>query len=375
MAGGWARLYRKLIDDATENNTPISGFFELTSRCNLHCKMCYICSQQGDRSIAERELSAEQWISLGKEARENGLLFLTLTGGEIFIRNDFWDIYDAFSEMGFSLTLFTNASLLNSEKVKRLGAKPPSKVSITLYGARPETYGRVTGHPEALRNTLQAVRMLIDEGIKPELKTTIIKYNSHEFEEMAEIADSMGIIINIVNYVSPRREGSGTTPEEMRLSPADLIAFEKRVMALNEKLALRQKKEEDTVQLDKDIMINSEIDAHNSGAFKEAMQHSAFKCIAGKCGFWVSWDGRLMPCGILNEPYTEPLKIGFGKAWEQLRQACLTVPECKDCASCSYKQKCMACPGRLLSETGSFEKPAEYLCQMAKERFINNVKY
>lgn len=386
MAGRWAELYKKLIDDATAKNIPISGFFELTPRCNFHCRMCYVCSMPGDKKVIEKELGTEQWIGLGKEARDNGLLFLTLTGGEIFIRNDFWNIYDAYCDMGFITTLFTNGSLLTADKVKRLGKKPPSKVSITIYGASPETYGLVTGHPEAYDSTVRAIKMLIDEGIKVDLKTTVIKHNSAEFERLADFTESLGIMIKVVNYVSPRREGMGTDPEEVRLSPAELIAYEKRIMEYNEKLALRRKEskgdkltgmdpERNTASLDEDTMLDTEIDKLNAGRFDKAMEQSAFKCLTGKCGFWLSWDGRLLPCGLLSEPYSEPLKSGFGKAWEQLRGFCSSIPVCEECEACSYRSRCMTCPARLMSETGSFVKPAEYLCRMAEERVINNVKY
>lgn len=374
MAGGWAKLYKRLIDEAKANSIPISGFFELTPRCNLHCRMCYICSQPDDKSVTERELSAAQWIALGKEARDNGLLFLTLTGGEIFLRKDFWDIYDAYCEMGFNLTLYTNASLLDREKIRRLGAKPPSKLSITIYGASPETYGLVTGHPEAYDSTIRAIRMLIDEGIKPELKTTVIKANYDDFDKLVEYTDSLGIAIKTVNYISPRREGIGTEPEDIRLSPGNVVALEKKIQEYNRK-ADPNRVDELTARIDEDIMANGELEEASSSSSDEATQQSAFRCLTGKCAFWLSWDGKLLPCGIFSEAYTEPLKIGFDKAWQQIRGVCASVPECKDCIKCSYRSRCMTCPARLMSETGSFEKPAKYLCEMAKERVINNVSY
>lgn len=384
MAGKWAGLYRKLIEDAIVNKVPISGIFEITSRCNFHCRMCYICSIPDDRSVRNKELDTAQWIALGKEARDNGLLFLTLTGGEIFLRKDFWDIYEAYNEMGFMMTLYTNGSLLTHENVKRLGKIPPSKISITIYGASPETYGLVTGHPEAYEMTVQAIKLLVNEGIKPELKTTVVKYNSGDFEKIAEFAESLGIIIKVVNYVSPRREGNGTEPEELRLSPDELISFEKRVMAYNEELGLRRQDKkassdidqaEDKAQLNEDTMLDTESDKISSSAFAQSAQQSAFKCITGKCGFWLSWDGRLLPCGLLSDPFTEPLKTGFRKAWDQLREYCSSIHECNDCINCSNRSRCMTCPARLKAETGCFDKPAEYLCRMAEERIKHNVRY
>jgi radical SAM protein with 4Fe4S-binding SPASM domain len=122
-------------------------------------------------------------------------------------------------------------------------------------------------------------------------------------------------------------------------------------------------------------MANIELDKPHMGEFKRASEHSAFKCISGKCGFWLTWDGRLTPCGLLNEPYSEPLEIGFGNAWRLLRKSCKSIPACEECLNCSYRSKCMTCPARLKTETGSFTKPAEYLCEMAKGRAALGIKY
>lgn len=64
---------------------PASATFELTSGCNFNCKMCYIHSAGASRC---GELSAEQWISLGRQAQELGVIFLLITGGEPLSRPD-----------------------------------------------------------------------------------------------------------------------------------------------------------------------------------------------------------------------------------------------------------------------------------------------
>jgi uncharacterized radical SAM superfamily Fe-S cluster-containing enzyme len=51
---------------------PIGGNFELTSRCNFRCPMCYV-HQAADAEIAGRELTAQQWISLATQARDMGM--------------------------------------------------------------------------------------------------------------------------------------------------------------------------------------------------------------------------------------------------------------------------------------------------------------
>ena len=72
---------------------PVSGAFELTARCNFSCKMCYVHLQNDIPGLKARELTAENWLSIAREARDMGLLFLLLTGGEPMLREDFPYIY------------------------------------------------------------------------------------------------------------------------------------------------------------------------------------------------------------------------------------------------------------------------------------------
>lgn len=58
-------LHRKSV----QNGIPLAGNFEITSRCNFSCKMCYV------RQEHEKELTAEEWIELGREAKEKGITF------------------------------------------------------------------------------------------------------------------------------------------------------------------------------------------------------------------------------------------------------------------------------------------------------------
>ena len=92
---------------------PINGNFELTARCNFDCKMCYVHLQNNPGALAEKELSADQWLSLASDARDAGMMFLLLTGGEPFLRPDFGQIYQELVKMGIMVSINTNASMYN----------------------------------------------------------------------------------------------------------------------------------------------------------------------------------------------------------------------------------------------------------------------
>ena len=367
----YATFYKDIIENGLVLGKPVSGFFELTSRCNLRCKMCYICGIEDPGSLIERELTTAQWIKMGEQARDAGVLFLTLTGGEIFMRKDFLQIYEAFTQMGFIITLYTNATLLTDTIIKRLAEIPPLRISITLYGASASTYGKITEHPEAYEKTVTNIKKIKAAGIDVHLKTTVIKYNSNEFDKMARIARSMGLGLSLVNYVAPRREGTGTDPLGTRLDPIELAHYEvdanSSYKLLNAEFESNGVAAAKDLELD-DVMLDENFKSEIPRADLSLVEKTAFSCAAGKCTFWVTWDGKMLPCGLLGEIHSDALNIGFEEAFIDIKNKCREVPSCQICESCSYHSSCQICPARLKLETGSYTKPAEYFCKYIRAR-------
>lgn len=357
----WGQLGNKLYKSAKLKRVPISGQFELTARCNLKCEMCYVCKSANDKEAAQRERTASEWISLAKEARDAGMLYLLLTGGEVFLRKDFMEIYSELARMGFHIEIYTNATLITPDIAKALGRIPPSKIGVTIYGASPESYEKVCGNADGFSMAMRGIDLLLSEGITLWLKTTVIKDNIDDFDKIAEYADKLGLEFGIVSYISPRREGCGTCPEDERLSPSELIKFREHADNYFSKKSAQDFIPETDKCIQKDE--HKEIVSVDTLLSRTA---DAFDCTAGKCSFWITWDGRMTPCALMDGPYTFPFENDFTNAWNDIQKNCLSIPVCTECQGCSYKEQCMPCPARLKIETGFYNKPAPYLCEIMK---------
>lgn len=355
------KLYAQLVSVAKEKRELLSASFELTTRCNLQCKMCYVCQNAKDQ-IETKELTANQWIRLAEEARDLGLLFLTLTGGEVFIRKDFKEIYEKLMSMGFILTVFTNGTLITPEIINWLVTMPPYKISITLYGASRETYREVTGYADGYDRTVRAIDSLLEKNIPADIKTTVVQGNKHEYDRLLDFAQQRKLELGIVNYVSPRREGDNTNPIGNRLSPEELLGYELHINERNMELGLLKRKEISGIE----NPLRSFEAKTTCGEFKKVTD--AFHCLAGKSAAWVTWDGRLLPCGLLDKVKAYPLVKGFSAAWQDIRQGCDLISPCIECENCLYQSFCEHCPARLLKETGYYDRTAPYLCELAQKR-------
>ena len=126
---------------------PLAGTIELTRRCNHHCRHCYNNLPAGDSKALAEELNTDELLRILDELAASGCVWLLFTGGEILLRPDFLEIYIYAKERGFLITLFTNGTLITPQLADELARRRPFSIEITLYGATPETYERVTGVP------------------------------------------------------------------------------------------------------------------------------------------------------------------------------------------------------------------------------------
>ena len=110
-----AQLRKYLYQKAAHNKVPLSGTFELTPRCNMNCRMCYIRMSEAEMRARGREYTAEEWIEMGKACAKEGMLFLLLTGGEPFLRKDFRQIYTELKKLGLLISINTNATLIDEK--------------------------------------------------------------------------------------------------------------------------------------------------------------------------------------------------------------------------------------------------------------------
>lgn len=340
----WFDATNQLQARAAQHHIPLTGTFELTARCNLGCKMCYIRNSGDAHCIKQKEKTAAQWIDMGRQAAENGTLFLLLTGGEPFLRPDFQEIYKALAQMGFILSIYTNGTLLTERTMEWLSAMPPGKIAVTLYGASPQTYQQVTGDPYAYEKTLQGIDLLLDAGIETQLRMTVTKDNIRDFEALRGFAkEKTGDFSYTMILSEPIRDGAGDA-QGCRLSPQEIIALD----------------------IDSDVkQENGEIIRINDRQ-RSLPQPEGMFCAGGKCSYWLSWDGSMLLCSLMETPSASPFETGFSPAWQKLVSAVSSVKSPNDCKSCQYRNYCAVCPGRLYAETGSFTQCSPYICEIAR---------
>jgi len=331
-----------LHEQAAAAGVPLNGTFEVTGRCNLACRMCYIRQGAGDLLARSRELSAAQWLSLAEQATAEGMLFLLLTGGEIFLRPDFLQIYEPLTVMGLNLTLYSNGTLVTPAIARRLGMRPPNRLEVTLYGASPETYAAVTGSAEAFHQALRGIDLLHDAGVTLAIKATLTRRNVQDLEAIRALAHARNLPLKTGWMLTERVDGAPCAIEDERLPLDEVMAME-------------------------------EADAETRAAWAavdpaEAIECDPMYCHAGKAAFSITPEGTMGPCMDLPLPAARPLEVGFRPAWDAVRAYTRTVQSPEECLDCAVRSYCPSCPARNYVATRSVTSPDRHCCAIAHAR-------
>ena len=348
-----APIRRMLLQQAAEHKIPVSGIFELTPRCNLRCRMCYIRMSPEEMACRGRERSTEEWLALAEEAREAGLILLLLTGGEPLLRQDFPTLYRALIRMGFSVSINTNGTLLDESLAELFRELPPATVNLTLYGAGPEAYEALCGDAGAFERAVRAVDLLQKNGNTLALNTTVTERNRSELPAIAAFANERGLPLRTVTYLFPPLRRGGPDFQRMPAVEAGRLA------ALSRKLT--DKPEEYAARV---AALKAKLP--DPGVPEDCLSGSrdGLRCVAGNCQFWVAWNGEMYPCGMLPEPTVYPFRDGFLPAWEALSAQSARLPSAKQCGSCELRSWCPACAAMAKAETGRTDGIPNYACRL-----------
>ena len=334
---------------AAARGIPLSGNFELTPRCNFDCKMCYVHKQVE----ISREMTARDWLLLGRQAADAGMVFLLLTGGEPLMRKDFREIYTGLKKMGLLISINTNGALLDGDWVEFFRKDPPLRFNISLYGGCEETYRRLCGH-EGYARVTENIKALKRVGLQVKINASITPENASDIPAIYAFGAEQGIPVKATAYMFPpaRINGGLYGDAPYRFTPEE---------AARHTLTCREQ-----YLTPEQISRGATADTADTDEECTDGQGERMQCRAGKTAFWITWDGRMLPCGMFpNEGYRLS-EIPFAEAWERTKAdtAAITLPAA--CKSCPHKDTCPACAAACLSESGNPSVCPDYICRMTR---------
>ena len=165
--------------------TIISAKLKLVDACNLRCFMCSYRKrkQKGDLDTQEVKSLLDGLANLSCKK-------VHFTGGEIFMRKDALEIMQYAHDRGMRVTLTTNGTLLNKEKIKTLMRIPARSTTLSIDGPHSKVHDDIRGQKNAFKKTMKTLDYLARykrPKNKIRINTVVNKKNYTQLPELAHI--------------------------------------------------------------------------------------------------------------------------------------------------------------------------------------------
>lgn len=348
----YQQIKDELVELAKKQKKPILGHFELTARCNLDCKMCYVHNQNNAECI-RRELTTEQWKKIFDEAYDCEMLYATLSGGECLLRNDFKDLYLHLWNKNIFVTVFTNGTLINDDYIDFFKLYPPDMIQISLYGSNEDGYLRVTGH-KGFEKALYAISSLNDAGIDVRVAVNPSAYMKDDYISILRLCRERKFctensdIFLISNRDDPEKNDYYLTDDE-------IILLSKQRAELYKTLVPVENPPEPCGPMC-------------------VPPSKGLTCKAGTCFASVTWDGIMYPCyNMMIGKGASLLEMSYKDAWEKTVQFASEVVYGAECVGCPYDKTCAKCPAFRLKDLHSGHCNPD-MCELTRKLVAAGVK-
>lgn len=163
-------------------HAPLLVNFMLTEKCNTNCIYCY-----AKRNLRV-EMAKSDAIEVIKELSTSGVVNLTITGGDIFARDDWYDILSASQKAGFGFLISTK-TILGQDSIQKLKNLGIIQIQFSLDSTSPDTLQQMIG---VSREYAEKLKMMFElcsmHDLRISLRTVLCKQNT-KIEEIKKLCD------------------------------------------------------------------------------------------------------------------------------------------------------------------------------------------
>lgn len=351
--------YRLILQ---KNNIPFNVTFELTYNCNERCIHCYNPGAARNSHEANNrkleELTTDDYKRLISELKNQGVVRVTITGGDPFMRKDIWEIIEMLYDNDFAIDIKTNGLRLLGHEEK-LAQFYPLEVSLSVYSGIDETHDGITKVKGSLQKTEKCIANLCNWGVNVKIGCIIMKPNAKNYYTASDIAKKFALKIEYDLKLINAFDGDISVPKNLQVRDEQL-----EVILRDERVTLYVGK-----------------NAANGGKIIKNIETSV--CGAGLNLFGINPEGNVMPChafpmsfgNIKVNTFSEIINSENTLKWKE-KSALKHFEICGKEEYCSY---CNFCVGDNFLESNTPYKPNAIGCYIAKVRMkiaedLNNDK-
>ena len=312
----------------------LSVNFELTYRCPLHCLHCYSDCYNSEGAV-EHELETSEVKTVLDKIYNAGCLWLTFTGGDPLMRNDFIEIYRYAQHKGFIISVMTSLNVLNEEILNMFTRYRPFYISTSLNAVTEKLYNSICQAGGTYEKTMYNIKKILNSKIHLKTQTVLAAFNFHELRQIEAFCRSKEIEFRPNALIFARLNGD-FKPCRYRL-PISVV--------LKEKVEFK----------------------NNCAIFNS---RKLFKCDIASYEWVINPSGYLASCTCVREPSFNLLDSNINEAVRNISsylksRIFLSKSKCKNCQVWMY---CHSCPGMAKLECNDWEAPISYYCDLAWQK-------
>src|SRR6266852_923577 len=335
-------LQAEMAAKALKLNIPLSVQLDLTYRCNERCIHCYLDhDDHGEMTTAEIKGLLDQMA-------EAGVFYLTISGGEILMRRDFFELLEYARARTFSVKLKTNGVLIREKEAARLRALGVEYVQISIYSHRPEVHDAITKMPGSLEQSIRGMRLLRQQGIHVIMANVLMRQNALDYPGVKALAAELGAQFMLDPTVTPMMDG------------------DRSILNLNvDEAALRE-------VFRNESLVGGNIEEFCAPPLSPGEDEmDQLPCSAGHTACYVSPYGDVYPCVQFPLPSGNVRRMKFVDIWRdspQLNEVrSIKLRDMPTCSKCTHGGTCTRCPGLAYLE-GNMRGPSYQDCEKSYAR-------
>lgn len=329
-------LYEKMKSGAAKELIPFTVHLELTRRCPFSSLHCYLRDVPVEQ---EKELSTEEWIGVIDQLHELGAFHVTVTGGELFVRDDSVEILSAIRKRRMALSILSSGAGVSETVATQVADLGPMVWQTTLYGDETAHDG-ITGTVGSYRKMVKTARYMKQRGISVRVSAVMTVLGVQHLNLMRDLCVKEGFVLSFNTILMP---GLGGT-----LPPKQLLLSNEQLSAIFDKIGFPDRKE------------TGPDDA---------------PCDAARSVLAINHRGDLYPCIEWRESAGNIHDDTIGEMWSNapLFQCIRSLKNSSllECLSCEYQPFCHRCPGHAIRQGHTMIEKDEWACKKAKIKDLN----
>jgi AdoMet-dependent heme synthase len=334
-------LMQEMSERALQLGIPLSVQLDLTYRCNEKCIHCYLDHED------HGEMTTSEIKNLLDQLAAAQVFFLTLSGGEILMRRDFFEILEYARALQFSVKLKTNGVMIRERQAERIRSLAVQSVQISIYSHRPDVHDLITKVPGSLKRSVEAIRFLKASGLKVIIANVLMLQNFQDYPGVRALADELGVECTIDPTITPKMDR------------------DRSILNLNiERSALQR------VFHDESLVGNVE-EVCSPPKKAEENELDGLPCSAGHTACYVSPYGDVYPCVQFPLPCGNVRHDRFLDIWRDSSQLkdvrSIKMRDLPTCSQCTHVAACSRCPGLAYME-GDMRGPSIQDCEKSFAR-------